>query len=104
MMLIMFILELTYIAPLERIEAAHPEHVAWLDSNYESGVFIASGPKDPRDGAVIVAVGVDRAQIEDITKSDPYSVAGLAEYTITNFLAMRTSPALEEYRHQPPPR
>ncbi|MFG2911250.1 YciI family protein [Kitasatospora sp. NPDC048286] len=99
----MFILELTYIAPLERIEAAHPEHVAWLDSNYESGVFIASGPKDPRDGAVIVAVGVDRTQIEDITRSDPYSVAGLAEYTVTNFLAMRTSPALEEYRHQPPP-
>ncbi|MBV6702273.1 YciI family protein [Kitasatospora aureofaciens] len=98
----MFILELTYIAPLERIEAAHPEHVAWLDSNYASGVFIASGPKDPRDGAVIVAVGVDRAQIEDITKSDPFSVAGLAEYTITNFLAMKTSPALEEYRQRRP--
>jgi uncharacterized protein YciI len=102
MLLAMFILELTHTAPAERIKAAHPEHLAWLNSHFASGAFIASGPKDPRGGAIIVAVGDDRTKIEEIAKSDPFSVAGVAEYTITKFVAAKTSPALEQYRQQLP--
>ncbi|MFF3005460.1 YciI family protein [Kitasatospora sp. NPDC057940] len=98
----MFILELTYTAPLERVEACAPEHHAWLDSHYASGIFLASGRKDPRDGAVILAVGDDRTKIEEITNSDPFSVAGVAEYTITKFVAMKTAQPLEQYKENPP--
>lgn len=100
----MFVLELTYIAPLERVEAAHAEHVAWLDAHYASGVFVVSGRKVPRDGGVILAVGDDRAKIEEIAKSDPFSVAGVCEYSITEFVATKTAPALEQYRQQMPTR
>ncbi|WP_371495099.1 YciI family protein [Kitasatospora sp. NBC_00374] len=94
----MFVLELTYIAPVERIEAAQPEHASWMDAHYASGVFLASGRKVPLDGAVILAVGDDRAAIEEITRSDPFSVAGVAEYTVTEFVATKTAAALEHYR------
>ncbi|KNB53637.1 YciI family protein [Streptomyces caatingaensis] len=99
----MFVLELTYIAPLERVEAAHAEHVAWLDAHYASGLFLASGRKVPRDGGVILATGVDRAKIEEITRSDPFSVAGVCEYTITEFVPTKTAPALDAYREERPP-
>ncbi|MBB4927567.1 YciI family protein [Kitasatospora kifunensis] len=94
----MFILDLTYIAPLERVDAALPEHSAWLDAHYASGTFLASGRKLPPDGGVIIAVGEDRAKIEEIVRSDPFSVAGVAEYAITEFAASKTVPALESYR------
>ena len=88
----MFVLELTYTAPIERVEAVLPEHVAWLDTHHASGVFIASGRKVPRDGGVILAVADDRAQLEALVRTDPFSVAGVCAYAITEFMATRTVP------------
>ncbi|WP_336323639.1 YciI family protein [Streptomyces lavendofoliae] len=98
----MFVLELTYTGPLERVDELLPEHVAWLDTHYASGVFIASGRKNPRDGGVILAVGEDRARIEAITATDPFVTGGLCAYRVTEFLATRTAPGLSAYR-QPLP-
>jgi uncharacterized protein YciI len=96
----MFILELTYIAPLERVDAALAAHNEWLDGHYAAGVFLASGPKVPRDGGVIIAAGDDRAKIEEIAKSDPFSVAGVAEYAVTELVATKTAPSLEQFRQE----
>ncbi|MEV1053069.1 YciI family protein [Streptomyces sp. NPDC049887] len=97
----MFALELTYTAPLERVEEHQDAHVAWLDGLYEEGVLIASGRKNPRDGGVLIAVGVDRERAERIAASDPYTTAGVCEYRITEFIATKTAPALEPYRERP---
>ncbi|MFE9366183.1 YciI family protein [Streptomyces sp. NPDC006978] len=97
----MFVLELTYTAPVERVDALMTEHVAWLDAQYAAGVFIASGRKNPRDGGVILAVGDDRAGIERIAASDPFTTHGVCAYRITEFLATKTSDALAPYRQQP---
>ncbi|MET9364351.1 YciI family protein [Streptomyces sp. NPDC006632] len=94
----MFILELTYIAPLDRIDALLDSHVAWLDEHYAAGVFIASGRKEPRDGGVILAVGDDRAAIEEVVASDPFLVDGLCTYRVTEFLATKVAPELAPYR------
>ncbi|MER7788897.1 YciI family protein [Streptomyces sp. NPDC097640] len=98
----MFVLELTYTAPIERIEAALPDHVTWLDGLYASGDIIASGRKVPRDGGIILAVGDDRTRVERLVATDPFSVAGLCEYRITEFLATKTAPELAAHRRQPP--
>lgn len=97
-----FVLELTYTAPLEAVDAVIPAHVAWLDEQYASGVFLASGRKVPRDGGVILAAGEDREEIERLTATDPFVAAGVCAYRITEFLATKTAPALAEYRQQPP--
>ncbi|MGW0561383.1 YciI family protein [Streptomyces sp. NPDC003016] len=98
----MFVLELTYTAPVERADELLEAHVAWLDAQYEAGVFIASGRKVPRDGGVILAVGDDRARIEEIAAADPFTVAGVCAYRITEFVATKTAPGLVPYREQPP--
>ncbi|WP_030785873.1 YciI family protein [Streptomyces sp. NRRL S-920] len=98
----MFILELTYTAPLSAVDEQLEAHVAWLDEQYAAGVFLASGRKNPRDGGVIIAVADDRARIEEITGADPFVLAGVCEYRITEFYATKTVPALASYREQLP--
>ncbi|CAM5641054.1 YciI family protein [Streptomyces purpurascens] len=94
----MFVLELTYTAPLDAVDTVLEAHVAWLDEQYERGVFLASGRKNPRDGGVIIAVAGDRARIEEITAGDPFVTAGVCAYRVTEFVATKTAPALEAYR------
>ncbi|KKD09882.1 YciI family protein [Streptomyces sp. WM6386] len=97
----MFVLELTYTAPLDQVDAVLEAHVAWLDAQYERGVFLASGRKSPRDGGVILAVAEDRAGIEELAATDPFVTAGVCAYRITEFTATKTAPELERYRESP---
>ncbi|WP_093797851.1 YciI family protein [Streptomyces sp. Wb2n-11] len=98
----MFVLELTYTAPVERADELLEAHMAWLDAQYEAGVFVASGRKVPRDGGVILAVGDDRARIEKIAAADPFTAAGVCVYRITEFVVTKAAPGLAPYREQPP--
>ena len=97
----MFVLELTYTAPIEDVDAVLEAHVAWLDEQYEKGLFLASGRKNPRDGGVILAVAEDRARIEEIAATDPFVGAGVCAYRITEFAATKTAPELQQYRETP---
>ncbi|MFD7627431.1 YciI family protein [Streptomyces sp. NPDC059851] len=94
----MFVMELTYTAPIEAVEEELDAHIAWLDRYYASGVFLASGRKVPRDGGIILAAGVSRAEIERIAEEDPFTAAGLCEYRITEFIATKTSADLAAVR------
>ena len=97
----MFVLELTYTAPLEAVDTVLEAHVAWLDEQYEKGTFLASGRKNPRDGGVILAVAEDRARIETIAATDPFVGAGVCAYRVTEFAATKTAPELARYRETP---
>lgn len=93
----MFVLELTYTAPLEAVDDLLPAHVEWLDGHYATGTFIASGRKVPRDGGVILAVG-ERDEIEAIAATDPFVTGGVCAYRVTEFVATRTAAPLEPFR------
>jgi uncharacterized protein YciI len=43
-----FVTVLTYVGPIEDIDAAGADHVAWLKRGYDDGVFLASGRRIPR--------------------------------------------------------
>jgi len=92
----MFVLSLTYTAPMDRIDALVEEHVAWLEQGYAEGTFLASGRKVPRTGGIILAVAPNRATLEKFVATDPLSREGVADYEITEFVATRTSPDLEQ--------
>ncbi|MFI2369297.1 YciI family protein [Streptomyces sp. NPDC018833] len=98
----MFVMELTYTAPVDRVEELLDAHVEWLDALYEEGVVLASGRKNPRDGGVILAVGDDRARIEQIAAADPFVVGEVCTYRITEFIATKTAPELAVYRQKLP--
>jgi uncharacterized protein YciI len=97
----MFVLELTYTAPMDRVEAAHADHMAWLEKAYETGQVLASGRKVPRDGGIVLVAAQDRAAVERLVAEDPFTVAGVCTYRITEFVPTRTAPALAAMREQP---
>ncbi|WP_405487090.1 YciI family protein [Streptomyces sp. NBC_00096] len=98
----MYVMELTYTAPVEAVEEEMPAHIAWLDGYYAAGIFLASGRKFPRDGGVILAAGgVSLAAIKKIASEDPFTVAGVCTYRITEFIATRTSSDLATVRESP---
>lgn len=81
----MFIIELTYIAELDAIDAAMRAHMTWLRKHYAAKRFIASGRKIPRDGGIILALGDSREQIEAIAQEDPFVKRGLAQARVIEF-------------------
>lgn len=91
----MFIIELTYKVPTAEIDAVMAPHVAFLEKYYQSGNFIASGRKEPRDGGIILAVGKTRKQIEEILLEDPFHQKGLAEYRVIEFKATKKTKAFD---------
>ncbi|MET8676651.1 YciI family protein [Streptomyces sp. NPDC004647] len=96
----MFVLELTYTAPLDEVDALLEAHLEWVNEQYEAGVFMVSGRKEPRDGGVILAVGDDRDRIEAVVASDPFVQEEVCAYRVTEFTVSRTAPGLEEFRQQ----
>lgn len=87
----MFLLELTYTAELDRIDAAMKAHMTWLNAHYAKGTFLVSGRKIPRDGGVIIATGANRDAIEAIAAEDPFVKQGLATVRVVEFRASQKS-------------
>jgi uncharacterized protein YciI len=83
----MFIVELTYKAPLAQIDAQMRPHVTFLKKYYAAGNFLISGRQNPRTGGIIVAMADSRERIEAIMAEDPFCRYGLAEVRITEFRA-----------------
>lgn len=93
---VMFIVTLKYLADLERIDKLLPAHREWLDGQYAAGRFVASGPLVPRTGGVILARGGDRSELESVLAADPFGVAGVATYSVTEFKPVKTAPEFAE--------
>ena len=93
----MFVVTLTYTGAADEIDARRPAHRDWLDPHVASGLLLVTGPMVPRTGGVLIASGkVNRAELEDLLKQDPFSVHGLVDYAIIEFEANKVNPALAD--------
>jgi uncharacterized protein YciI len=92
----MFIVTLKYLADLSEVDAALPEHVAWLDQQYADGVFIASGRQVPRVGGLILAISTTREDLDRRLALDPFGHLGLAEHTVIEFAPSRVADGLDQ--------
>lgn len=90
----MFIVSLTYTAPLEQVDEYIPEHVAYLDKHYQLGHFQLSGRKEPRTGGVILATLESRQALDFILEQDPFHREGLAQYEVTELVVSKASSGL----------
>ena len=92
----MFIVSLTYTAPLAEIDARLAAHRAFLDRHFATGAFLASGPKQPRTGGVILATVADRSTLDQILGEDPFQSLGLARYSVEEFQITRQDERLPQ--------
>ena len=80
-----YIVILTYIKPLEEVDAAIPAHVEWLKKGYAEGIFLASGRRIPRTGGVILAKCESLVSLEERLRQDPFQALKLATAEIIPF-------------------
>ncbi len=85
----MFLLLSRYLKPTEEVDRFIPEHRAFLDRYYDSGLFIVSGPQQPRTGGVIVTADAPRDVIEAALREDPFVRENISEYQIIEFTATK---------------
>jgi uncharacterized protein YciI len=64
-----------------------PAHRAYLQAQFASGLFVASGRRVPWDGGVIIARG-SRADVEAAVDDDPFTREGVAETEIVEWLPL----------------
>jgi uncharacterized protein YciI len=92
----MFIINLNYIVPLEKLDDHMAEHVKFLRKYYKQNVFVASGRKVPRTGGIILALANSKEEVDQIMSEDPFYIHKLAEYSVTEFLTSQYHPELKK--------
>ena len=91
----MFIVTLTYLKPVEEVDALMAGHIDWLDEGYASGLFVASGRRIPRTGGVILARSGDERALMDFLARDPFAIHGAARFDVVEFSATKTAPGVD---------
>lgn len=95
----MFVVSLEYKKDLTEVDAHIEEHIAYLKKYYASGHFIASGRKVPRTGGIILVHASTREELEDILKQDPFHIAGIADYEVSEFIPSMTAIDCEQLKN-----
>lgn len=74
-----------YRRPLEEVLPAVEQHRAYLRGLQATGVLLASGPLEPRNGGALLLRVDDEnygAELDAIRDGDPFTRSGLAQYEI----------------------
>ena len=95
--MIHFVVEVTYTAPLERIDQLLAAHRAFLQTGYDRGLLLMSGPQNPRTGGFIIARAPSRDDVESFFRADPFHQEKAATYRFTEFNPVKRQPALEAW-------
>lgn len=90
----MFIVDVEYKVSLDKIDEVLAEHRSWLDIYFQKGMFLLSGPKNPRTGGIIIAKANSKQELEDLFKNDPYALKNVAIHTVHEFKAINTHSTL----------
>lgn len=91
----MFIVNLTYIKPLDELEKFLEKHIDFLNQYYTKGHFIASGRKNPRTGGIILMIAKNKEAVQEIITHDPFYQNEIAQYDVIEFEASKYCPEFE---------
>ncbi|MCF8480682.1 MAG: YciI family protein [Rhodospirillum sp.] len=89
---LLFVVDLSYKVPMETIQTVLEAHMGFVRRCYDAGVFIASGPKEPRTGGVVIAKARDEASLWTLLAEDPFVIKDMVEMTLTPFHPSRVEP------------
>ncbi len=90
----MFVVLVHYVKPLEEIDAHLAAHRQFLEEGYSRGYLLASGPRTPRTGGVILARAPSAEELSAYLARDPFLLAGVARYEVLEFTPVKCDPRL----------
>jgi uncharacterized protein YciI len=92
-----FMIELTYLVPAEQLAEIVTEHRAFLQTGYDAGRLLFSGPQNPRVGGIVLARAESLEEIQQFFSGDPYQIKGLASYRFVEFNPVKFQPFIEPW-------
>lgn len=93
----LFVIFVHYQVELSKIESVLKEHRDWLQNGYNDGFLLASGPREPRDGGIIIGKFHSKKDAESFTHHDPFYKHNFAKYEIFEFTAVLHNAALKSF-------
>jgi len=84
-----FLVEITYTAPLARIDELVAAHRDYLAKGYQEEMLLMSGPQAPRTGGIIIARAAAKEDLQAFIDGDPFKKNGAAEYRIVEFTPVK---------------
>ena len=85
----MFVLLSRYVKSLDEVNRVVAEHRIFLERYYDKGLFVVSGPQEPRVGGVILTADASREEIDRVLAEDPFVREGISEYQIIEFIVTK---------------
>ncbi|MCU0493441.1 MAG: YciI family protein [Chloroflexaceae bacterium] len=92
-----FLVEITYSVPFEQLSQVVPEHRAFLQTGYDKGWLLCSGPLVPKTGGLVVARAPSLDALQAFFTNDPYHQQGLATYRFAEFEPVKHQPLLADW-------
>ena len=75
---------LSYDGAQDAIDAAMPDHMAWITQAYDDGTVLISGRRTPWTGGVMLVRG-DKDQADALMATSPWVAKGLATAEVIGF-------------------
>ena len=93
----LFVCLVHYTKPLEQVTEHLQEHREYLKKGYEKGILLASGPRIPKDGGIIIGKFASKDEALQFAANDPYTHYDLAKYEILEFEPVLHAEILKDF-------
>ncbi|MFD0277741.1 YciI family protein [Kitasatospora sp. NPDC127111] len=94
----MFVVTVTYTAPLDEVDRWRPAHGEWLNRLIAERSFLVVGRQVPLVGGVYLAAGMPVDELDRLLATDPYAVRGVATHSVVEFTPLLVAPGLEHLK------
>ncbi|MFB6811236.1 YciI family protein [Streptomyces sp. NPDC056387] len=91
----MFIVTVTYTAPLDDVETWRPAHGDWLKQQIAQRRLLVAGRQVPFVGGVYLAPRMPAGELDRLLATDPYVVHGVAAHAVAEFTPHLVAEGLE---------
>jgi uncharacterized protein YciI len=92
-----FLIDIEYTAPLEIINMIVSEHRAFLQTGYDQGMILMSGPKNPKTGGIVIARAPAMSEVQAFFFNDPYHKHNAAKYQFLEFDPVKKQDFMEDW-------
>ncbi|RDU60121.1 YciI family protein [Helicobacter marmotae] len=93
----LFVCLVHYTKPFEEVSLYLNEHRSYLKKGYEAGFLLASGPRIPKTGGIIIGKFVDENAAKSFAKNDPFTQHNVAQYEIMPFEPVLYAEILKDF-------
>ncbi|WP_310724598.1 YciI family protein [Streptomyces sp. N2A] len=91
----MFVVTVTYTAPLAEVDPLRPAHGDWLNDLISRRLLLAVGRQVPLVGGVYLAAKMPVEDLDRILATDPYVLHDVASHSVVEFEPLLVASGLE---------